>query len=102
MSTFLDEFDETMHAPRRLAICSYLVTVDAAEFSALRESLKISDSSLSKQLHILSNAGYVTLEKVGGRGRPRTWLRLTTEGRQAFKAHVNRLRGILDLAPSAK
>lgn len=95
MNGFLDDFDETIHAPRRLAICAILASVDAAEFSTIRDSLGISDSSLSKQVSMLSDAGYVSSEKVAGVGRPRTWVRLTVGGNLAFHAHVEKLRSVL-------
>jgi DNA-binding MarR family transcriptional regulator len=97
VTNFLDQFDETIHAPRRLAICAFLATVDEADFATVRDSLSISDSSLSKQVRILADAGYIVAQKVVSGGRARSWLRLTAGGRAAFAAHVERLRRILEL-----
>lgn len=95
MSNVLDNFDETIHAPRRLAICAFLSAVDEAEFAALRDGLGISDSSLSKQIRQLSEAGYVQSRKTTSRGRVRTWVKLTRDGRRAFLEHRDRLRQVL-------
>lgn len=95
MSGLLDSFDDTIHAPRRLAICAFLASVDAAEFQTLRDALEISESSLSKQIRMLTDAGYVTTERIVTGSRGRLWVRLTGEGRQAFAAHVAKLRQIL-------
>jgi len=97
MASFLDDFDETIHAPRRLAVCAFLAAVDAAEFSSVKESLGISDSSLSKQVSILAEIGYVASSKSRGPGRARTWLRLTPKGRAAFESHVDNLKRVLIL-----
>ena len=90
-----DDYDEVIHAPRRLSICAFLASVDAAEFATLRDSLGISESSLSKQIRILVIADYVRTERVTARGRARMWLRLTSAGRDAFDAHIARLRHLV-------
>ncbi len=90
-------FDELIHAPVRLRICAAMSTASELEFAALEEALGISTSSLSKQLRLLSDAGYVKLEKQKQSfGRPRTWVGLTLTGRRAFDEHVDALRQLLD------
>lgn len=95
MTTGLGDFNETIHPPRRLFICSFLDTVDEAEFATLRDAAGISDSSLSKHLSALADAGYVRILKPTGRGRVRTWVTLTAEGRQAFEKHRRALQQLL-------
>ncbi|MEV3935981.1 transcriptional regulator [Glycomyces sp. NPDC049804] len=85
-------FDEIIHAPNRLRICSMLSATDEVEFAALRESLGVSDSVLSKQLKALEDVGYVTVKKSPLEGRTRTWAALTPGGRAAFDGHVAELR----------
>lgn len=92
-----DAFDELIHSPVRLRICAALSTATALEFTAVENALLVSTSTLSKQLKILGDAGYVTLEKrQQSFGRPRTWISLTLNGRRAFDAHVDTLRRLLD------
>lgn len=92
-----DAFDELIHSPGRLRICAALATASALEFAAMEEALEMSTATLSKQLRILSDAGYVTLDKRKQPfGRPRTWVALTIPGRRAFDAHVAALRRIID------
>ncbi|MCA0252910.1 MAG: transcriptional regulator [Actinobacteria bacterium] len=82
-------FDELIHAPVRLRIAAALATSTALEFSALQEALGISVSLLSKHLRLLGDAGYVALEKRAQPfGRPRTWISLTRDGRNAYLGHV--------------
>lgn len=91
-------FDETIHAPVRLRICGLLRPVDHLDFAVLRDTLQVSDATLSKHLKTLSAAGYVSSSKAAsaGRGDSRqiTWLRLTRTGRSAFAAHVQALQEI--------
>ena len=87
----LPQFDPTIHAPNRLQICAMLATVDTAEFGAVRETIGVSDSVLSKHVRQLEEAGYVKLTKATVASRMRTWLSLTSKGKAAFKAHVAEL-----------
>jgi DNA-binding MarR family transcriptional regulator len=84
-------FDPVIHSPGRLQICAILSSVDEAEFALLRDSLKVSDSVLSKHLKQLEEAGYIKLTKTPMDGRSRTWASLTPAGKKAFAAHVAEL-----------
>lgn len=92
----MNGFDETVHAPVRLKVCAALRPVESAEFGALRDDLGVADSVLSKHLKVLAEAGYVVLDKPTGRGRVRTWVRLTKQGRTAFDGHVAALRALVE------
>lgn len=72
-----------------------LGAVDDIEFGALRDTVEVSDSTLSNQLSALATQEYVHLEKGYVGKRPRTWVRATTTGRKAFEAHVAALRDVL-------
>jgi DNA-binding MarR family transcriptional regulator len=81
--------DPVIHPITRLSICGLLASgADWVEFAALRDAAGISDSVLSKQSRILEDAGYVEVRKGAVGRRPRTWFRLTPNGREAFQAHV--------------
>lgn len=90
-------FDPVIHAPGRLQICAILSSVDEAEFALLRDSLKVSDSVLSKHLKQLEEAGYVKLTKTPIDGRSRTWASLTPVGKKAFAAHIAELNRLAAL-----
>jgi len=79
----------TLHPITRLSICGLLAAgADWVEFAALRDAAGISDSVLSKQSRVLEDAGYVEVRKGAVGRRPRTWFRLTAEGRQALEGHL--------------
>jgi DNA-binding MarR family transcriptional regulator len=90
--------DPVIHAPTRLSIMALLAGATEAEYSAVRDSVGISDSVLSRQASALEAAGYVKIRKGYVGKRPRTWLSLTTAGRDAFDAHVAALQRIVEQA----
>jgi DNA-binding MarR family transcriptional regulator len=87
--------DPVIHAPVRLRIVSLLAAATEAEFSFVRDSVQISDSVLSKNATALEAAGYVEIRKGHVGKRPRTWLKLTDQGRAAFAEYVQALRDIV-------
>jgi DNA-binding MarR family transcriptional regulator len=81
--------DPLIHPINRLSICGLLAAgADWVEFAALRDATGISDSVLSKQSRVLEDAGYVEVRKGAVGRRPRTWFRLTAQGRQAVEGHL--------------
>lgn len=91
-------FDEIIHAPMRLRICGLLRPVDALAFVVLRDTLDLTPASLSKHLKVLTDSGYVTMDKTASRERVDfrrvAWVRLTPTGRNAFDGHVAALQAI--------
>ena len=86
--------DDVIHQPIRFSIIATLAASSEAEFGFVRDTVQVSDSVLSKQVAVLENAGYVHVKKGYIGKRPRTWLRLTDQGRTAFAAHLDALRTI--------
>jgi len=86
--------DEVIHAPVRFSIMATLVAADKAQFSFVRDTVEVSDSVPSHQVSTLETAGYVKVTKGYVGKRPRTWLSLTPDGRDAFIAHVGALKAI--------
>lgn len=91
-------FDETIHAPVRLRISGMLRGAEKVDFAVLRDTIGVSDATLSKHLKVLSDAGYVTITKARSAARTDarrlTWVSQTGTGRAAFDAHVAELRRI--------
>lgn len=79
-----------------LSIMSLLAASTWAEFSFVRDSIRMSDSALSKQISTLEQAGYVTVDKTGAGRRSRTYVQLSKRGRKAFDAHVAALQAIVN------
>jgi DNA-binding MarR family transcriptional regulator len=86
--------DAVIHAPIRFSIVAALSKIDEADFKSLYETIEITDSALSKQISILVDAGYVKMRKTFVGKRPRTYLALTSVGRQVLDRHLSALREI--------
>ena len=91
-------FDAVIHAPIRLRVCGILRRTDEIDFAVIRDTLEISDASLSKHLKALSDAGYVSMKKTASLSRSDsrrlTWVKLTSAGREAFDSHIAELHVI--------
>jgi DNA-binding MarR family transcriptional regulator len=91
--------DPVIHPLARLSICGLLAAgADWVDFATVRESVGVSDSVLSKHSRALEEAGYLDVRKGAVGRRPRTWFRLTEEGRHAFRAHVTWLQNAAQAA----
>lgn len=97
----MGELNPLIHQPTRLRIMAALVSLDAgekADFVFLRDLLELTDGNLSVHLQRLSEAGYVEAHKTFEGRRPKTWVRATPEGHDAFAKHVDALEAIVKQA----
>ena len=92
--------DPVIHAPVRLSIVACLAATQQAEFSFVQQTVEVTAPTLSKQVTLLEEAGYVAVRKGSVGRRPRTWLSLTDAGRAALAAHLAALTAITAEAPT--
>jgi len=79
--------DDTVHQRHRLGILT--ITAEArADFGYLRDALGLTPGNLSRHLTVLEDAGLVQVEKGYQGRRPRTWVRITGQGRAALAAEL--------------
>ena len=91
----LEDLDPNLTVPKRLAAIGILSAAKKVEFSYLRDQLQLSDSDLSKQLKVLTDAGYVTSTRTG-KGKTRaSWFSITREGSVALSSHARALESLL-------
>jgi DNA-binding MarR family transcriptional regulator len=92
------QLDNIIHQTVRLQIMSSLVSLDQneqVEFTYLRDLLKLTDGNLGAHLTKLEQAGYIKIDKTFVARKPRTFIRVTGKGRDAFAGHVAALREII-------
>ena len=87
--------DETVHQRHRLGILTITAEADRAEFGYLREALDLTPGNLSRHLTVLEEAGLVNVEKGYEGRRPRTWIRITRDGRTALSAELEVLAALV-------
>ncbi|WP_150461918.1 transcriptional regulator [Nesterenkonia ebinurensis] len=98
----LPPLNPVIHPVSRLRICALLDPVTEEGFGELRDLLEVSDSALSKQLAALAEAGYLEQRRTKRGGRSRVRVRLTDQGRRAYRTHVTALQALTALAPEAR
>jgi DNA-binding MarR family transcriptional regulator len=80
--------DETVHQRHRLGILTITSEAESADFGYLRDALELTPGNLSRHLTVLEEAGLVQVWKGYEGRRPRTWVKITPEGRTALKAEI--------------
>jgi DNA-binding MarR family transcriptional regulator len=95
----LVDIDRVIHAPARLMMLTYLYVVEHADFVFLMRLTDLTWGNLSAHISKLEEAGYVEVEKQFVDKKPHSIARLTTAGREAFKAYKNSLQQVLNDLP---
>lgn len=92
----LDALDRVFHERGRLAICSALIAhADGASFTQLQEACDLTDGNLNRHLHALAEMRIVEMQRVTGKGRPQTIVRITAEGRRRFLDYIDALEAVV-------
>ena len=92
------QLDRIIHERGRLAIMSMLAASAELSFTALRDTLEMTDGNLTTHVRTLQEAGYVSIAKSYRNRRPLTTVSLTAAGRQAFANYVALLERIVKQA----
>lgn len=87
--------EEAVHQRVRLGILALLSRSARLSFTDLRNTLAQTDGAMSRHLGVLESHGYVALQKVFEKRRPRTWVTLTPEGARALRREQDALAKLL-------
>ena len=90
------DIDRLIHEPARLMILAQLYVVESADFLFLMRLTGLTPGNLSSHMSKLEDAGYVEVIKEFVDKKPHTMLRLTGEGRDAFKAYVESMKQVFN------
>lgn len=96
----LANIDRLIHEPARLMIMAYLSVVEGADFLFLVRQTGLTLGNLSSHLGKLEAGGYVDIEKRFKGKKPHTMLRLTKEGRAAFREYRQNMEQVLGDLPA--
>jgi len=102
MSKFsYDGLDKVIHERARLGILTSLVTHHKGlSFVQLKKLCDLTDGNLSRHVKVLSEAGFVSIEKSFVDNRPQTFCRITEIGQSAFASYIEILETIVKDASS--
>jgi DNA-binding MarR family transcriptional regulator len=95
----LANIDQLIHAPARLMILTYLYVVESADYVFLMRLTGLTWGNLATHLNRLEEAGYIQVQKTYNGKKPQSILRMTDQGRAAFKAYKHNLKQVLDDLP---
>lgn len=90
------ELDRLVHEPARLMILTILYVVESADFLYLMHQTGLTRGNLSSHLSKLEAAGYIDVQKEFVDKIPRTLLRLTDQGREAFQNYRQDMLQVLE------
>ncbi|MBI5200871.1 MAG: transcriptional regulator [Elusimicrobia bacterium] len=93
MSGFIppSELDQVIHERVRLGIVSALAAAGELTFVELCDLLKLTPGNLSVHSRVLEKAGYLLIDKEFVDRKPRTTLKLSAKGKEAFRRYLERL-----------
>ncbi|MCK4900437.1 MAG: transcriptional regulator [Anaerolineales bacterium] len=95
----LADLDRVIHAPARLMVLTYLYVVESADYIFLMRLTGLTWGNLSSHLSKLEEAGYVEIVKEFKGKKPHTMIRLTPQGRAAFREYKKSIQQVLDDLP---
>jgi DNA-binding MarR family transcriptional regulator len=90
------DVDRLVHEPARLMILALLYIVESADFVFLMRQTGLTKGNLSSHMAKLEAAGYVDIDKEFVDKIPRTVLRLTDNGREAFQTYRQGMIQVLE------
>jgi len=93
------EIDKTIHEPARLLIMAHLYIVESADFTYLMRQTELTWGNLSSHMSKLEEAGYIEVIKEFKEKRPNTMLKLTEQGREAFRRYRQQMLQVLEQLP---
>jgi DNA-binding transcriptional ArsR family regulator len=91
----MSELDRVIHEPARLQIVALLSAVKEADFLYLLRETGFTKGNLSSHLTKLEQTAYVQIEKTFRGKIPMTLVRLTRDGRAAFRNYRKAMNGLL-------
>ena len=95
----LADIDQVIHASARLMVLTYLYVVESADYVFLTRMTGLTWGNLSTHMAKLEEAGYIEMIKEFKGKKPHTKIRLTEQGRAAFREYKKSLQQVLDDLP---
>ena len=95
MKNIIEKLNKAFENRIRLGIMSMLVVNDFVDFTAMKETLDVSDGNLASHLAALEKNEYIEIRKQFIGKKPNTSYRITPLGKQAFRSHLDALEELL-------
>ena len=93
------DLDRTIHSPARLMVMTYLYVVESVDYVYLTHLTGLTWGNLATHVGKLEEAGYVEIEKTFVNKKPYSVIKLTQQGRDAFREYKDQMKGVFDDLP---
>jgi DNA-binding MarR family transcriptional regulator len=91
--------DQVIHSQGRLMVLTYLYVVDRADYKFLQNLTGLTWGNLATHIGKLEEAEYVEVEKKFVGKKPHSMVKMTSEGREAFKKYKQQMQDVLNNLP---
>jgi len=95
LDSIISNINKFFESRVRLGIMSVLSVQSKAEFNYLKEILNLTDGNLASHLRALESKGYISVNKKFVGRKTQTNYYATTEGKKAFKEHLDALENLI-------
>jgi DNA-binding MarR family transcriptional regulator len=95
----IQNIDKIVHEPARLLLMAHLFVVESADFLFLQRQTGLTWGNISSHLRKLEKVGYVSVQKEFIDKKPHTTLKLTDDGRKAFKEYRRNMKQVFEDLP---
>ncbi|MFZ7137147.1 MAG: winged helix-turn-helix domain-containing protein [archaeon] len=91
--------DKLIHEPARLIIMAHLFVVESVDYLFLQQQTGLTWGNIASHVGKLEKAGYVSVKKEFLDKKPHTTLKLTMQGRRAFKEYKESMKQVFEDLP---
>lgn len=98
MKEIITQLNPAFDHRNRLGIMAILMVNDWVEYNTLKELLNLTDGNLASHLKALETQEFISIQKKFVGRKPQTTYTATDKGKTAFKAHLDSLEAILNIA----
>ncbi len=95
----ISKINKLIHEPARLIIMAHLFVVESADFLFLQRQTGLTWGNISSHVSKLEKVGYISVEKEFIDKKPHTTLKLTEQGRVAFKVYKKNMTKVFEDLP---
>lgn len=95
MKNRIENLNKAFESRVRLGIMSVLMVADQVDFVTLKEQLQVTDGNIASHITALEKLSYIKVEKKFIGKKPNTTYTATSQGKKAFKEHINALEKLI-------
>jgi len=96
MKNILSNLNKAFDSRVRVGIMSILLKSNWVDFTALKNTLQVTDGNLSSHLSLLEKQNMIKLKKQFIENKPKTSYKISRNGLRKFNEHLNALEKLIN------